>query len=226
MRQIVVVMLLAAAAASAVGGQSSPSADVAIAGELRQWHKVTLTLAGPHADESSSSPNPFLDYRMTVTFAHESGSPTYRVPGYFAGDGNAANSSATSGNKWRAHLSPDKTGRWTYRISFRSGTRLALTSNMAGQAVAPFDGTTGTFQVGATDKRAPDLRARGRLQYAGKHYLQFAGSGEYFLKLGADSPETLLAYSDFDGTVALKPQVPLHTYAAHIRDWQPGDPSW
>ena len=226
MRHIVVGMLLAGAAASAIRGQSSPPADAVISGELRQWHKVTLTLSGPQADESSTSPNPFVDYRMTVTFAHESGSPTYSVPGYFAGDGNAANSSATSGNKWRAHLSPDKTGRWTYRISFRSGNRLALTSNVAGQAVSPFDGRTGTFQVGTTDKRAPDLRSRGRLQYVGKHYLQFAGNGEYFLKLGADSPETLLAYADFDGTVALKPQVPLHTYAAHVRDWQPGDPTW
>src|SRR5687768_17538578 len=146
MRQIVAVMLLAGAAASVVGGQSSPSADVVIAGELRQWHKVTLTLAGPHADESSSSPNPFLDYRMTVTFAHESGSPTYRVPGYFAGDGNAANSSATSGNKWRAHLSPDKVGRWTYRISFASGNGVALAAASAGRPVAPFDGRAGAFQ--------------------------------------------------------------------------------
>ena len=73
---------------------------------------------------------------------------------------------------------------------------------------------------------APDLRARGRLQYAGKHYLQFAGSGDYFLKLGSDSPETLLAYADFDGTIARKPQVPLHTYAPHVQDWKPGDPTW
>jgi hypothetical protein len=55
------------------------------------------------------------------------------------------------------------------------------------------------------------------LQYTGRHYLQFAGSGEYFLKLGADSPETLLAYTDFDGTVALKPQVPLHTFTLTSR---------
>ena len=78
----------------------------------------------------------------------------------------------------------------------------------------------------ATDKKSPDLRARGRLQYTGKHYLQFAGSGEYFLKLGADSPETLLAYTDFDGTVALKPQVPLHTFTPHVQDWRAGDPTW
>ncbi|RPI48191.1 MAG: DUF5060 domain-containing protein, partial [Acidobacteria bacterium] len=100
--------------------QGGPVADVAISGELRQWHKVTLTLSGPPADEVSPAPNPFMDYRMMVTFAHESGTPTYAVPGYFAGDGDAANSSVTSGNKWRAHLAPDKTGRWTYRISFVS----------------------------------------------------------------------------------------------------------
>ena len=62
------------------------------------------------------------------------------------------------------------------------------------------------------------------MQYAGKHYLQFAGSGDYFLKLGADSPETLLAYADFDGTVARKPQVPLHTFTPHVQDWRAGDP--
>jgi hypothetical protein len=221
------IAVVALAGAMTSGAQrGGPAADVSIAGELRQWHKVTLTLTGPHADELSSAPNPFVDYRMTVTFAHESGSPTYRVPGYFAGDGNAAESSATSGNKWRAHLAPDKTGRWAYRISFVSGKGVALNTAPAGQAVAPFDGGAGTFQVGATDKKSPDFRGRGRLQYAGRHYLQFAGSGEYFLKLGTDSPETLLAYADFDGTVARKAQVPLHTFTPHVKDWQPGNPTW
>ncbi len=200
--------------------------DITVSGELRQWHKVTLTLAGPQADETASAPNPFLDYRLSVVFTHESGTPSYSVPGYFAGDGNAANSSATSGNKWRAHLAPDKTGRWNYRISFVSGKGVALASGSAGQAVAPLHGRTGTIQIAGSDKRAPDFRARGRLQYAGKHYLQFAGSGEYFLKLGTDSPETLLAYADFDGTVARKAQVPLHTYAPHLEDWTTGDPTW
>ena len=101
---LVAVMLLACAMPGAAQRRDASPSDVAISGELKQWHKVTLTLTGPQADESSTEPNPFTDYRMTVTFAHESGTPTYRVPGYFAGDGNAANSSATSGNKWRAHV--------------------------------------------------------------------------------------------------------------------------
>ena len=222
---VVAVMLLAGAAPGEAQRQRTGS-DAAISGELKQWHKVTLTLSGPQADESSAAPNPFTDYRMTVTFAHQSGTPTYRVPGYFAGDGDAANSSATSGNKWRAHLAPDKAGRWTYRVSFVSGKGVALGAASEGQRLAPLDGRSGTFQVTATDKKSPDLRARGRLQYAGRHYLQYAGSGDYFLKLGADSPETLLAYADFDGTVALKPQVPLHTFAPHVQDWRAGDPVW
>jgi hypothetical protein len=217
-------MSVALAGAVLTAAQGQPAAEVWIGGELRQWHKVTLTLAGPQADERSSAPNPFVDYRMTVTFSHESGSPIYRVPGYFAGDGDAANTSASSGNKWRAHVAPDKPGRWTYRISFASGRGAALAST--GQPVAPFDGRTGTFQIGGSDKKSPDFRARGRLQYAGKHYLQFAGTGDYFVKLGADSPETLLAYADFDGTVARKPQVPLHTFAPHVQDWRAGDPTW
>ena len=151
----------------------------------------------------------------------------YTVPGYFAADGNAAQSSATAGNKWRVHVTPDKTGRWSYRIAFVAGKGVAVSqAGSDGRSIAPLHGRTGMFQIAATDKRAPDFRGRGRLQYAGRHYLQFAGSGEYFLKLGADSPETLLAYTDFDGTIARKPQVPLRTFAPHVWDWRAGDPTW
>lgn len=222
----ITVIVAAGLAVSAAQRQGGVASDIAISGELRQWHKVTLTLAGPEADERSNAPNPFMDYRMIVTFTHESGSPKYLVPGYFAADGNAADSSATTGNKWRAHLAPDKTGRWNYRISFVSGKGVALATGSAGQAVAPVDGRTGAIRIAASDKPAPDFRARGRLRYAGKPYLQFAGSGEYFLKLGSDAPETLLAFTDFDGTIARKPQVPLHAYGPHVQDWKAGDPSW
>jgi hypothetical protein len=201
---------------------------VVVSGELRQWHKVTLTLDGPRADEQALDPNPFRDYRMTVTFTHESGVPTYNVPGYFAADGNAATSSATAGDKWRAHLAPDKAGRWDWRVSFVRGRDVAIDAAAAGDAqpVAPLDGLTGSFQVAATDKTAPDFRARGRLEYVGGRYLRYAGTGEYFLKVGADAPETLLAYADFDGTTARKPTAPLHTYAPHVSDWVAGDPTW
>lgn len=208
---------------------------VAISGELKQWHKVTLTLDGPFAHERDNAPNPFTDYALTVTFTHESGSPKYTVPGYFAVDGNSANTSAESGTKWHAHLSPDKPGRWNYAVSFVKGKHVAV-SDAKGEAMKPFDGRIGTFTITPTDKIGRDFRAKGRLQYVGKHHLQFAGTKEYFLKAGPDAPENLLAYADFDGTRSNKrrtarqgeatPGGQLKTWQPHVRDWQPGDPAW
>ena len=236
--------------------QPDGSGTVVISGERKQWHKVTLTLDGPFAHErdgnggfpaaedvtgtvkgrlESRPSNPFTDYALTVAFTHESGSPKYTVPGYFAADGNAANTSAESGTKWRAHLSPDKAGKWTYAVSFVKGKHVAV-SDAKGEALKPFDGQTGVFTVAPTDKTGRDFRAKGRLQYVGKHHLQFAGSKEYFLKAGADAPETLLAYADFDGTQPgrkraartgeASPTQSLHHYAPHVADWKAGDPVW
>src|SRR5687767_13440301 len=95
-------------------------AQTTVSGELKQWHKVTLTFESGIALSETSVPNPFTDYRLNVTF--KKGTKTYLVPGYFAGDGNAANSSAASGTKWRVHFSPDETGVWTYTVSFRTGS--------------------------------------------------------------------------------------------------------
>jgi len=100
-------------------------------------------------------------------------------------------------------------------------------SDAKGEAMKPLDGQTGVFTVAPTDKTGRDFRAKGRLQYVGKHHLQFAGSQHYFLKAGPDSPETLLAFSDFDNTSTHKPDKgPLKTWAPHVGDWKPGDPMW
>ena len=152
-----------------------------MSGELKQWHKVTLTLDGPWARESDDDPNPFTDYRLTVTFRHESGSPQYVVPGYFAADGDAANSSGDAGTEWRAHLSPDKAGRWTYHVSFVQGKQAALDPSIIGKPLARYDGKTGSFEIAATDKTGRDFRGEGRLQYVGKHHLRFAGGGKVAL---------------------------------------------
>jgi hypothetical protein len=220
-------VLLAAIAAAA---EPPPHGDgtVRVSGELKQWHKVTLTLDGPFARETDPQPNPFTDYRFQVTFTHESGSPSFTVPGYFAADGDAGNTSADAGNQWRAHLSPDKPGRWDWKVSFLSGPHAAVgpVGGNGAQAVKPYDGKTGSFTVAATDKTGRDFRGMGRLQYVGRHHLRFAGSGAYFLKAGPDAPETLLAYADFDGTEARKKNAPLKTWQPHERDWKPGDPVW
>ena len=68
---------------------SGVDGNISVSGELKQWHKVTLDLAGPFSRETDISPNPFTDYCFEVIFEHESGQPVYRVPGYFAADGNS-----------------------------------------------------------------------------------------------------------------------------------------
>ncbi len=201
-------------------------ATVKVSGEWKQWHKVTLDLNGPYAHEKDNQPNPFTDYRMSVTFTHTDGTK-YTLPGYFAADGDAANSSSEAGTVWRVHFAPDKTGQWTYAVSFHHGAAAALNSDAASQPLTPFDGVSGSFKIAASDKQGRDLRAQGRLQYVGKHYLQFAGTGKYFLKVGADAPETLLAYSDFDNTIAGNPKkAPIKSWSPHLNDWNAGDPTW
>ena len=199
-----------------------------ITGERKQWHNVTLTLDGPATSETAT-PNPFLNYRLNVTFTR--GSRSYVVPGYFAADGNAAETSAATGNKWRAHFVPDETGEWSYTVSFRTGPDVAVSLDPdAGRPIAP-DGASGRFTVTATDKLGRDNRRRGMLRYTGGHYARFAGSGEYFLMAGSQSPENLLAYHEFDNTAdhggaAVRLVNGLHQFAPHIRDWRPGDPTW
>lgn len=93
--------------------------------------------------------------------------------------------------------------------------------------VAPVNGQRGDFTVAASDKTGRDFRAHGRLQYVGKHHLQFAGSKQFFLKAGPDAPETLLAYVDFDNTIAGKAdKVPLKTWQPHVGDWKVVYPTW
>ena len=198
--------------------------SVEISGELKQWHKVTLTLDGPFAHELDKAPNAFTDYNLMVNFTHESGAPSYDVPGYFAADGNAGESSADAGTKWKAHLSPDKEGAWSYTITMKQGENAA--QDFSGEALPAYTDIKGSFEVEVSDKTGRDFRAVGRLEYVGKHYLQFQGSKDYFLKAGADAPETLLAFEDFDATYTMKASVPLKKYTKHLGDWQEGYPTW
>lgn len=218
--------LIWAVASMAIAQSETASAAVSIQGELKKWHKVTLTFTGPESDESHPY-NPFLNYRLNVTFRR--GNKTYLLPGYFAADGRAGETSVTGGNRWRVHFAPDETGEWTYEVSFRKGANAAVSDDwFAGESAGFMDGQTGNFTIGDTDKQGRDFRARGRLQFVNKTYLQFAETGEFFLKAGVDAPENLLAYADFDGgfkTDGHKDHF-VKKWDAHVADWKMGDPVW
>jgi len=199
-----------------------------ISGELKQWHKVTLTFKGPESSETDQV-NPFFDYRLNVKFSHALSGKTYLVPGYFAADGDAGNSGADAGDRWRVHFAADETGEWTYSVDFRKGRFAAVSeNNRTGESGEFMDGEKGSFSIAPSDKSGVDFRGKGRLQYVNEHYLRFAGSGEYFLKCGADAPENFLSYADFDGTFhndGYKDEL-VKTWDAHLKDWKEGDPTW
>ena len=199
-----------------------------VSGELKKWHKITFTFDGPETSENDAY-NPFMNYRLNVLFTHSDSGKKYLVPGYFAADGNAAETSSTSGNKWRVHFAPDETGNWDFEVDFRKGRWSAVSSKKeTGESAEFMDGFKGTFKIEPTDKTGDDFRGKGRLQYVGEHYLRFAETGAYFLKQGADAPENFLAYADFDGTFhndGHKDEL-VKTWSSHLKDWKIGDPEW
>ena len=205
-----------------------------ITGELKKWHRITITFDGPQVGETDAM-NPFLDYRLWITFTHSGTGKVYVVPGFFAADGDAANTGADSGDKWRVHFTPDETGTWQYTADFITGTEVSISTDAvpAGSSSAGFfDGNSGNFSVAATDKTGDDFRAKGRLEYIDQHFLQFAETGDYFIKNGIDSPENFLAYDEFDGTYdagdkgCVSGELFLHSYPVHVADWNSGDPTW
>lgn len=218
-----VIFTVTESQADLVKPTATGTGEVTISGELKKWHKITLDFDGPAYKESDNAPNPFLDFRLQVTFTN--GETSYTIPGYFAADGNAAETSLDSGNVWRVHFAPDQTGEWTYTTSFRFGSAVAISEAAApGEAIGPIDGKTGSFTVASSDKSGRDFRSKGRLQYTGGHHLQFADSKEYFIKGGPDAPENLLAYEDFDNTPNEGNR--LKNWTPHANDWKTGDPSW
>ncbi|MEM8486802.1 MAG: DUF5060 domain-containing protein [Bacteroidota bacterium] len=203
---------------------------VQVSGEFKQWHAVAVQVTCPVADcgevKPQSDPNPFTDYRLRVTFTSEDASNVMDVPGFYAGDGNAAISESDSGNVWQVYFTPEQTGTWNYTVSFETGADLVL-STAAGTPLEP-DGTTGTFSIEASDKTGNDFRSKGFLRHVNKSHFYFSGSDTPFLKNGAGSPENLLHYYQIHNTYQQDtiPVIPPHTFAPHLGNFNPGDPLW
>ncbi|MBA4408095.1 MAG: DUF5060 domain-containing protein [Bacteroidota bacterium] len=206
-----------------------------IQGELKKWHTIRLLFDGPQCSETNFKPNPFLDFRLQVTFTN--GSKTYQVPGFFSADGESGETGAMSGNKWQVNFVPDEVGVWKYQVSFRTGKDISISIQPDEGTSLPPNGSSGTFAVTGTDKNARGFLSKGRLEYVGERYLKFRETGQYFLKNGADSPENFLAYSDFNqtnryGTKAVvregeaNPKESCHKYEPHLKDWHEGEPTW
>ena len=201
-----------------------------LSGEPAVWHTIAVTFDGPEGGEDDAAT--FWDHRLTVTFSQ--GDYRYEIPGFFATDGKAGSSHAQSGNQWRARFTPDRPGKWHYQAELVTGPKAAIDPSV-GTSVK-LKGALGSFTVNPSSlsSNQDHFRAHGRLEYVGKHHMQFAGSGHYFLMGGAGSPENFLAFDGIDGTYdfAKTPEFPslgedqLHHYGPHRGDWREGDPNW
>ncbi|MFW5774451.1 MAG: DUF5060 domain-containing protein, partial [Tangfeifania sp.] len=168
--------------------------EIQIKGELKKWHKVTLNIPGPEVAEWDEK-NPFLNYKLEVTFTN--GQKSYTVPGFFAADGNAAETSADVGNTWKVRFRPDATGTWNYKVSFQEGENIVVKDDVATGEPLSVDGSEGSFEIEESDKTGDDFRAKGRIVNGGDGYFEFQETGETWIKNGADSPENFLAFAGF-----------------------------
>ncbi len=196
-----------------------------------QWHTVTLSFNGPTTAETSTD-NPFLNYRLSVVFQHQTTKQVIR--GFYAADGNAAETSATTGAIWQVRFTPNLVGKWSYTAQLHKGDSIALTDDLSKGMLLPLTHSEGAFVVIPSTKTGTDFRAKGRLGIH-KGYFQFQESGAYFLKAGANSPENFLAFKDFDDTYRIKAEAregeaaapaTIHQFTPHKRDWETGDPTW
>ncbi len=185
-----------------------------IEGEPKVWHPITLTFQGPEAAATDTSPNPFLDLRLQVTFTGPANRLTV-VPGFFDGD----DQGGSKGSVWRVRFTPEVPGLWHYNASFRQGPNVAIQLEPDAGAELELPGLSGSFAVAPRDAEAPGFLKWGRLNYVGKHYLKFR-DGPYWLRGGTDEPEDFLGYAGFDHTP------PKHRFSVHESDWREGDPDW
>lgn len=211
--------------------------DAELTGQARKWHKLALTFTHDAELSETSTPNPFLDLRLVTYFLHAESSTLLAVPGFFAADGDAAETSATAGTRWRTNFTPDRAGTWYYVASFRGAPGIALDPGIEAGVPLSFDGANGSFFVETADPSAPGFLSKGRLDYVEGHHLRFAETHEHYLKGGAGSPENFLGYYEFDGTSDLGGEFNdldtsgtfdgLHHYDAHLGDYVDlGVPLW
>jgi Domain of unknown function (DUF5060) len=176
------------------------------------YDAVTLSIEGPQMDERTGG-NPFADVRLDVTFTQ--GKQSWTIPGYFAGCKDAADSSCSGGNIWRAHFLPMVAGDYQWKVRFREGKDVVF-QEYDGKNL-PGNNAKGSFTVSAMQK--DPIKARGLIRYTGESYYRYSGDNSIFFKFGPDAPENMLAFEDFDNTTNFKGL--RKNWVHHAGDYKP-----
>ncbi len=196
-----------------------------------KWHTITKVFEGPETSELAND-NPFLNYSLSVQFKHKD--TAYTIRGFYATDGNAAETGAKNGNIWKVKFTPDRLGEWHYSAVLHHADSIALKDDLRNGDIVSINNDKGRFIIAESDKDGKDFRANGRLEVY-KGYFRHIGSKKYWLKGGANSPENLLGYVDFDDTYRIQSSnkegeasttQEIHKYSNHLKDWKTGDPTW
>lgn len=201
--------------------------------ETTLFSTVKLDLHGPHLSENDEE-NPFTQYALWTKIKHESGKE-WSIRGYFAADGKASISSADSGEVWRTKFTPSLLGKYTFSNTLYKGSKAAITKHTdADKTLNVIKQTTGDLLVSEYPIDVTGFKNSGFL--ATKNgFFYFPYTQQYWLKTGANSPENLLAYWEFDGTYRASEHPRdgesragknLHKFAAHVEDFSLKDPLW
>ena len=203
------------------------------AGQVRRPH--TLDFRGPEVSESDPA-NPFTDYRLTLMLAPPDGREPVLIRGYYAADGDAADSGASSGRIWRAKFTPDTPGEWRWTARLARGHDIAIDRDFSSGApvtLASDNGIVAVIPAPILGNGEPGAHA-GRL-IARDGILTTLGNGERWFKSGTNSPENLLAFNGIDNTYRMGGNArdgeadsgdELHRFDTHLPDWRDGDPQW
>lgn len=197
----------------------------------KQWEAISLNFEGPELSESYTD-NPFLNYKLEVVFKHPDTS--YTIRGFYAADGRAAETSADSGTVWQVRFSADRPGKWTYNATLIHGENIAIDAPNSPFTIVEISNNEGEFDVLSNSESPSQFFRNGRISVKSSYFF-FEDKNKYWLKMGANSPENLLAYTDIDGTFRMNKEnregeaatnEKIHEFKAHIKDWNIGDPIW
>ena len=138
----------------------SCDSDLLNSKQVQKGHTLTLSFEGPMTSEDTDY-NPFLNYLLLVEFEHADNQKTIR--GFYAADGNAAETSAKSGNTWQVRFSPNHTGTWKYKATLLKGDSVSIKQDYDGTDQIELSNSSGTFEVLRNGDSNRDLRDRGKL---------------------------------------------------------------
>ena len=129
-------------------------------------------------------------------------------------------------------FTPDRVGQWKFEAFLMEGKDIAVKQFTMPKKNNSIWALKGDFQVMEIDTTDSGFYRTGQLKYDGERYLVESETQDYFIKNGVGSPETFLAYHEFDGTFnnggVETPSLidGLHRYEKHISDWNEEDGTW